>query len=83
MPLIPQDIWAALKSLQNLLVHVRRMGDVFRPPMCPHIAENLHRPGIEPGPPAWQASILPLNHRCMYNTHLDTHFAHAVKLKGF
>ena len=25
---------------------------------------NLHRPGIEPGPPAWQASILPLNHRC-------------------
>ena len=26
----------------------------------------LHRPGIEPGPPAWQASILPLNHRCTY-----------------
>ncbi|CAD6999563.1 unnamed protein product [Ceratitis capitata] len=25
----------------------------------------LHRPGIEPGPPAWQASILPLNHRCL------------------
>ena len=25
---------------------------------------KLHRPGIEPGPPAWQASILPLNHRC-------------------
>ena len=24
----------------------------------------LHRPGIEPGPPAWQASILPLNQRC-------------------
>lgn len=24
----------------------------------------LHRPGIGPGPPAWQASILPLNHRC-------------------
>jgi hypothetical protein len=21
----------------------------------------VHRPGIEPGPPAWQASILPLN----------------------
>ena len=21
-------------------------------------------PGIEPGPPAWQASILPLNQRC-------------------
>ena len=26
---------------------------------------KLHRPGIEPGPPAWQASILPLNHRCL------------------
>ena len=26
--------------------------------------KSLHRPGIEPGPPAWQASILPLNHRC-------------------
>ena len=29
-----------------------------RPKKC------LHRPGIEPGPPAWQASILPLNQRC-------------------
>ena len=26
--------------------------------------QNVHRPGIEPGSPAWQASILPLNHRC-------------------
>ena len=26
--------------------------------------KDLHRPGIEPGPPAWQASILPLNQRC-------------------
>ena len=26
--------------------------------------QKLHRPGIEPGPPAWQASILPLNQRC-------------------
>ena len=23
----------------------------------------MRRPGIEPGPPAWQASILPLNQR--------------------
>ncbi len=30
------------------------------------IKKILHRPGIEPGPPAWQASILPLNHRCLY-----------------
>ena len=28
------------------------------------VGKTLHRPGIEPGPPAWQASILPLNHRC-------------------
>ena len=26
--------------------------------------KNMHRPGIEPGSPAWQASILPLDHRC-------------------
>ena len=26
--------------------------------------KKLHRPGIEPGPPAWQARILPLNQRC-------------------
>ena len=28
--------------------------------------KSLHRPGIEPGPPAWQASILPLNQRCLH-----------------
>ena len=26
--------------------------------------QSVHRPGIEPGSPAWQASILPLDHRC-------------------
>ena len=26
---------------------------------------QLHWPGIEPGPPAWQARILPLNHQCL------------------
>ena len=37
---------------------------------CRRCEKGLHRPGIEPGPPAvcscsqWQASILPLNHRC-------------------
>ena len=25
----------------------------------------MQRPGIEPGPPAWQARILPLNQRCV------------------
>ena len=28
----------------------------------------LHWPGIEPGPPAWQARILPLNHQCSLDT---------------
>ena len=27
--------------------------------------KRLHWPGIEPGPPAWQARILPLNHQCL------------------
>ena len=26
----------------------------------------MQRPGIEPGPPAWQARILPLNQRCLW-----------------
>ena len=27
--------------------------------------KNMHWPGIGPGSPAWQASILPLNHQCL------------------
>ena len=38
--------------------------------------KELHRPGIEPGPPAWQASILPLNQRC-----LDTNWIFLFLLK--
>ena len=34
--------------------------------------KDLHRPGIEPGPPAWQASILPLNQRCWIENKQDT-----------
>ena len=30
--------------------------------------KTVHRPGIEPGSPAWQASILPLDHRCFLFT---------------
>ena len=30
--------------------------------------KHLQRPGIEPGPPAWQARILPLNQRCLNST---------------
>ena len=48
-------------------------GVVHLYPSCSHKKEKqkiqkkkkLHRPGIEPGPPAWQARILPLNHRCL------------------
>ena len=29
--------------------------------------KKLHGPGIEPGPPAWQARILPLNHPCLHD----------------
>ena len=28
---------------------------------------GMHWPGIEPGPPAWQARILPLNHQCKHD----------------
>ena len=34
----------------------------------------MHRPGIEPGPPAWQASILPLNQRCFVPIYLKILF---------
>jgi hypothetical protein len=27
-----------------------------------HNKKGMHQPGIEPGAPAWQAEILPLNH---------------------
>ena len=36
--------------------------------------KNLHRPGIEPGPPAWQASILPLNQRCFIKKVINIYF---------
>ena len=31
----------------------------------------VHRPGNEPGPPSWQATILPVNHRCNFFTASD------------
>ena len=38
--------------------------NLFSTKVCPAPKKDVHRPGIEPGPPAWQASILPLNQRC-------------------
>ena len=32
--------------------------------------KKMHWPGIEPGPPAWQARILPLNHQCLLDNNL-------------
>ena len=31
------------------------------------LKKKVHWPGIGPGSPAWQASILPLNHQCLFN----------------
>ncbi len=28
--------------------------------------KNMHLPGIEPGSPAWKASIMPLDHKCFF-----------------
>ena len=35
--------------------------------------QKLHWPGIEPVPPAWQAKILPLNHRCLHKGTFEHH----------
>ena len=59
------------------------------------LQNRLHRPGIEPGPPAWQASILPLNQRCQltylpraipqllqkYEDHVSTLTAHMLNFQ--
>ena len=34
----------------------------------------MHWPGIEPGPPAWQARILPLNHQCKHKINFFQYF---------
>ena len=36
----------------------------------------MHWPGIEPGPPAWQARILPLNHQCLRKLHQPVNLMH-------
>ena len=48
---------------------------VYIPYRIPRLKKKImHRPGIEPGPPAWQASILPLNHRCFENNKFKTFY---------
>ena len=46
---------------------------ILRTRLSQLLKQNVHRPGIEPGPPAWQASILPLNHRCERLRNLPLH----------
>ncbi len=43
----------------------------------------MHWPGIEPGPPAWQASILPLNHQCLSINVFYLHIYFWIKLIAF
>ncbi len=62
----------ALRALQYLLSFVQKVLRLYfvstlmsRKNYSKMIApySKMHRPGIEPGAPAWQAGILPLNHR--------------------
>ena len=39
---------------------------------------KMQRPGIEPGPPAWQARILPLNQRCLNSNLCQYNIKHTL-----
>ena len=65
-----------LRNIQTLITHRVSLleGDVLinddlivenAVKECVEKIKSLQRPGIEPGPPAWQARILPLNQRCL------------------
>ena len=43
----------------------------------------LQKPGVEPGPPAWQARILPLNHQCLLHTKQQAHSRYIFIHKSF
>ena len=49
------QLFLKFKNIRDLIILIRN-------PL-----KRMHRPGIEPGSPAWQASILPLDHRCLYH----------------
>ena len=57
------------KEINVLLYKIYNEATLF------HFKKIMHRPGIEPGPPAWQASILPLNQRCFVEICLKFYFA--------
>ena len=56
---VPGSIPGASKTFYYLLTKLNVVRQKWK-------ENSLHRPGIEPGPPAWQASILPLNQRCWH-----------------
>ena len=43
--------------------------------------KSLQRPGIEPGPPAWQARILPLNQQCFRNENFPLLQTYVIRIK--
>lgn len=43
-------------DLQSFLSSASQVGDIAK--------DHVHLPGLEPGPQAWEAYILPLNYRC-------------------
>ena len=53
-----------LSILKQIAIEWQSQQFNFEMPRQNRTKNHLHRPGIEPGSPAWQASILPLDHRC-------------------
>ena len=51
-----------MHSSTSFLVTFHVIFIAFYPPIK---KKEMHWPGIDPGPPAWQARILPLNHQCL------------------
>ena len=43
----------------------------------------MHWPGIEPGSPAWEERILPLNHQCCYREHICRDSLDGVLFRSF
>jgi hypothetical protein len=66
------DFWQYLpyRNCSDFIVNIYELYTcslvyIHWPLNCVLIKTVMQRPGIEPGPPSWQASILPLNQRCL------------------
>ena len=60
-----------LSILKQIAIEWQSQQFNFEMPRQNRNKNHLHRPGIEPGSPAWQASILPLDHRCERRANRD------------